>query len=63
MTCRPTTRPFNRAHVGVAWMLVAGIVTAAALLLLAGCAIEPNGTISPFEGLDHGCQIEPQSCK
>ena len=32
-------------------------------LLLCGCAIEPNGTISPFEGLDHGCQIDHQSCK
>lgn len=33
------------------------------MLAMSGCAIEPNGTVSPFEGLDHGCQIDPQSCK
>lgn len=33
------------------------------ILAVSGCAIEPNGTVSPFEGLDHGCQIDSQSCK
>lgn len=31
-------------------------------LLVSGCAIEPNGVISPFEGLDHGCERDPASC-
>lgn len=62
MTCRDLFHPFNRAHVGVAWMLAAGLLCAAGFWLV-GCAIEPNGTISPFEGLDHGCQIDPQSCR
>lgn len=62
MTHLPTTRPYNSTQVAVTWMLVAGIVCAAGFWLV-GCAVEPNGTISPFEGLDHGCQIDPQSCR
>jgi hypothetical protein len=31
MNCRDFLRPFNRAQVGVAWMLAAGVVTAAVL--------------------------------
>ena len=31
MTCRQLLRPFDRAHVGVAWMLAAGIISAVVL--------------------------------
>jgi hypothetical protein len=31
VTCRQLFRPFDRAHVGVAWMLAAGLACAAIL--------------------------------
>jgi len=28
-----------------------------------GSIMQSNGILSPFEPLDHGCRIDPQSCK
>ena len=48
-------------------VVIASAVTSCAssckTLIGATCLMPWEVTLSPFEGLDHGCRIDPQSCK